>query len=131
MILADTSAWIELLRRTGSSQGLALEQALLLGDVVLGDLILVEVLQGINSPGQLKQAEAAFAQLDVETLCGPDIAFLAAANYRRLRADGITVRGTIDVIIASWCIENGVELLHRDRDCDLLEGSLPLTVHRG
>ncbi len=71
---------------------------------------------------------SAVGQLEQKTLCGPAIAAKAAENYRMLRRKGITVRGTIDAIIATWCIENGAYLLHNDRDFDRFAEHLALPV---
>jgi predicted nucleic acid-binding protein len=114
MILADTSVWIDLLNGSSTPETALLAAALYKGDVMMGDLILVEILQGMKS--QTRNSRAAFAFLDCVTLCGPGIARLAAENYSSLRRAGVTVRGTIDVIIATWCIENRVPLLETDRD---------------
>jgi predicted nucleic acid-binding protein len=96
----------------------------------MGDLVLVEILQGLKTPTQVKLVSAALTELKIATLCGPEIAPLAAANYRALRSKGITVRGTIDVIIATWCIENQTPLLHNDRDLQIMEDRLGLPVWR-
>jgi predicted nucleic acid-binding protein len=97
-------------------------------EVVLGDLIAVEILQGLREGSQLRLVEATLRAFRVVPLCGSEIAPKAAANYRTLRRRGITVRGTIDVIIATWCIENGARLLHNDRDFAAMEVALALPV---
>lgn len=130
MILADTSVWIDFLRQTDTRQTGLLESAILEGQVFMGDLILVEILQGVASKTQERQVVRAFGQLPVRTLCGPDLAPIAAANYRLLRRSGLTVRGTIDVIIATWCIENRVPLLHNDHDFSMMENELGLVTWR-
>lgn len=101
MILADTSVWIDFFRNPVSHQSVLLAQVIRSGDIVIGDLILVEILQGLKTTAQERQATAAFAQLETFTLCGPEIAPVAAENYRTLRRAGATVRGTINVIIAT------------------------------
>jgi predicted nucleic acid-binding protein len=58
------------------------------------------------------------------------VAVQAAANYRRLRTQGITVSKTIDLIIATFCINNDHELLHQDRDFIHFETHLGLTIFR-
>ena len=130
MILADTSVWVDFFKDVESRQTLLLRQAIVGGDVVIGDLILVEILQGLKFPMQIKQVSGALARLEIETLCGSAIAPLAAENYRRLRRGGLTVRGTIDIIIATWCIVNGVALLHSDRDFLPMERHLGLVAWR-
>ena len=128
MILADTSVWIEFFRDVDSPGTALLEAAVRDDEAFIGDLILVEILQGLRTQRQEKKVAAALAQLESVTLCGPQIAPIAAANYRALRRAGVTIRGTIDVIIATWCIENRVPLLHNDRDFDLMEERLGLVA---
>lgn len=131
MILPDTSVWIDFLAERYTPQVRTLTEAIWQGDAVPGDLVVVEVLQGVRTPAQLRRIEAAFGQVGITALCGPAIAPKAAANYRALRQRGVTIRGTIDVIIATWCIENAVTLLHDDRDFDAMEQHLGLVVWRG
>jgi predicted nucleic acid-binding protein len=121
MILADTSVWIDFLRYKQSPQVAELTQAVVDGEVVMGDLILVEILQGVRTPEQESAALEAFSKSRLVTLCGPELAPIAASNYRRLRRAGITARTTIDVIIATWCVENGASLIHSDRDFDMMQ----------
>jgi predicted nucleic acid-binding protein len=131
MILADTSVWIDFLNGSKTVQTPLLLQALEDGELLMGDLILVEILQGFSTARQTRLAEAALSQLDCRTLCGSEVAPVAAANYAKLRRAGITLRGTIDVIIATWCILNGVKLLHADRDFAAMERKLGSEAYRG
>lgn len=130
MILADTSAWIAFFRDSVSETSHRLRRALVNDKVVMGDLVFVELFQGFRHPAEIGLALSAIAGLDQKVLCGPALAPKAAANYRALRQRGITIRGTIDVIIATWCLENGAALLHDDRDFDVLERHLGLSVWR-
>jgi len=130
MILVDSSVWIDVLAERASANLLRFEAAMRRDALTVGDLIAVEVLQGFRHETRLRLAESALAQFDMVTLCGPEIASKAAANYRALRRRGITVRGTIDVIIATWCIENRTALLHDDRDFDVFERQLGLICAR-
>ena len=84
----------------------------------MGDLILAEVLQGFRSEQDFNQARKLMTALDVITLGGQDIALQAARNYRALRAQGVTIRKTIDTVIATRCIEDDLPLLYSDRDFD-------------
>jgi len=118
MILVDTSAWIDFLNDVDAPKTELVAATVRAGSAVVGDLILVELLQGLRTMAQERLAAAALSKLQNVLLCGPQIAPLAAANCRQLRRAGITIRGTIDVIIATWCIENSVPLLHNDRDFD-------------
>ena len=127
MILADTSAWIDYLRGTPTPAAEALDAVLGKEEVVVGDLILVELLQGYRQDKEAREIAAALSNLPIVTLCGPGLAVKAADNYRFLRAKGVTVRGTIDVIVATWCIANTVPLIAVDRDFHPMEKWLGLT----
>lgn len=126
MILADTSVWIDYLRGTPTPAAEALDAVFGKEEVVIGDLILVELLQGYRQDKEAREIVAALATLPIVTLCGPELAVRAADNYRFLRAKGVTVRGTIDVIIATWCIANNVRLIAVDRDFHPMEKWLGL-----
>lgn len=130
MILVDTSVWIEYLTRPYSEASQRMDDLFGRQEIVLGDLIMTEVLQGTREGRELRLVEAALATFRIVDLCGAAIAAKAAANYRFLRRRGITIRGTIDVVIATWCIENGAGLLHNDRDFDPLERELGLIALR-
>ena len=118
VILVDSSVWIDYFRGTASPEVEMLDALLGVEPVAIGDLILTEVLQGFTSDRDFKKAKELLFSLDVVTLCGPDIAVQAAMNYRKLRARGITIRKTIDTIIATRCIADGLTLLYSDRDFD-------------
>lgn len=130
MILVDTSVWIEYLSRAYTPASQRLDELFGREEIVLGDLIMTEVLQGTREGRELRLVEAALATFRIVTLCGEAMAPKAAANYRALRRRGITIRGTIDVIIATWCIETGAQLLHNDRDFDPIEREMGLAVLR-
>ena len=93
--------------------------------LAIGDLILTEVLQGVGSGRDFNQPRRLLTSLLVVDLGGRDIAIQAAKNYRALRALGVTVRKTIDTVIATRCIESGYTLLHNDRDFE------PFVTHLG
>jgi predicted nucleic acid-binding protein len=126
VILCDTSAWIDYFRGTDSDLTFQVRHELHHGRIIVGDLVLVEVLQGIRLPAQRRRVAEILASCRNESLCGTDMAHRAAAHYRALRQRGITIRGTIDVIIASWCIRYEVKLLHNDRDFSAMEAALGL-----
>lgn len=116
MILVDSSVWIDYFRSADTPQVAMLDSLLGRSRIAVGDLIAAEVLQGILDAGEFKRVANvfdAFAGLD---LCGYDLAVKAARNFRLLRSKGITVRKTIDTLIATRCIEDGLTLLHADRD---------------
>ena len=103
-----------------------LDDILGLEPIVIGDLILAEVLQGFRSHHEVRRARAALDTLIFEPMVGRDIALVSAGNYRALRAKGVTVRKTIDVLIATFCIENRHILLHSDRNFDPIKEHLGL-----
>ena len=115
LMLVDSSVWIDLFRRDQTPQVLILKRQLGQEAVVIGDLILAEILQGICK-AEVARVEAVLRPLYVVPLVGAEITRQSAANYRQLRRRGITVRKTIDCLIATWCIQNRVPLLHADRD---------------
>ena len=84
--------------------------------LLIGDVILLEVLQGVRSEIDAQRVEAALRRFDIVPMLGPELAVIAAAHYRRLRGVGITVRKTIDLIIGTFCIARGHALLTADRD---------------
>ena len=96
--------------------------------LVVGDLILAEVLQGFTDERGFNEARRMLGQLDQVIVGGSDLAVQAARNYRRLRALGVTVRGTVDVLIATRCLADGLRLLHSDRDFDAFDEHLGLRV---
>ena len=125
MILVDSSVWIDYFRGVPTPQSEILDSLLGNEPVVTGDLILAEVLQGFGSDRDFNQARKLLTSLVVIDLCGKDIAIQTAKNFRALRAMGVTVRKTIDTVIATRCIESGFKLLYSDRDFD------PFVQHLG
>ena len=126
MIVVDSSVWIDYFRGVDTRETMLLHGLLGVEPVVIGDLVLAEVLQGFRRERDLRRAEAALQTLIFRPMVGRAIAVASARNYRALRAVGVTVRKTIDVLIATFCIENGHALLHADRDFDPLERHLGL-----
>lgn len=116
MILVDSGVWIDYF--TGRSTPAADRLDLLLGDelVAIGDLMLTEVLQGFRADQDYRQARKLLLSLTVLNVLDASIALKSAVNFRALRKKGITVRKTVDAIIATFCIENGLPLLYSDRD---------------
>lgn len=130
MILADTSVWVDFFASRPTPQVARLREAVVNREILMGDLVLVEILQGIKRDSIRREVERKLAPIRCEVMCGPRLAPVAAANQRRLRQNGITIRGIVDVIIATWCIENRIQLLHADRDFAYLEQHLNLPVWR-
>jgi len=125
VILVDSSVWIDYFRNADTPQVALLDSMFGRSRLAVGDLIAAEVLQGVRDEREYKWVKKtldAFAHID---LCDYDLALKAADNYRALRAKGITIRKTIDTVIATRCIEDGLTLLHADRDFE------PFTEHLG
>jgi predicted nucleic acid-binding protein len=116
MVLVDSSVWIDQINQVASPQVRRLHELMPEEPLLIGDLILCEVLQGFRSEAQARLVERSLSRFESVTLCSPDLAVRAADNYRSLRARGITIRKTIDLIIGTFCIEHGHALLHSDRD---------------
>jgi predicted nucleic acid-binding protein len=116
MILVDSSVWIDYFRGRKTPETDLLDSVLGGSPVAIGDLILAEVLQGFASDKEFRAAESMLGALSLVVLGGKDIAIKAAKNHRLLRARGVTVRKTIDTIIATRCIEDSYALLFSDRD---------------
>ena len=125
MILVDSSVWIDYFRGTPTPEAEKLDLLLGTEPIATGDLILTEVLQGFVSDRDFNQAKKLLTSLLIVDLAGQDIAIQAARNFRVLRALGITVRKTIDTVIATRCIESRLSLLYSDRDFD------PFVEHLG
>jgi len=118
LILVDSSVWIDYFNGRSTPETEKLDQLLGAEDLAVGDLILVEVLQGFCDEREFESARRLLLSLSVVDLAGPDIAIKAARNYRSLRSRGFTIRKTIDCVIATYCIDRGYELLHSNRDFD-------------
>lgn len=128
MILVDSSVWIEYFKGTKTAQTETLDKLLGLEPLVIGDLILTEVLQGFDNDREFHDVRNMLTSLMVVELGGKEIATQAAKNSQALRGLGVTVRKTIDTIIATRCIESGYDLLHNDRDFDPFARHLGLRV---
>ncbi len=130
MILVDTSVWIDYFNGSDTRETSILDALLGTEPLLIGDLILVEVLRGFRSDAELARVTGLLGLLEFRELVGREVAIRSAFNYRSLRARGVTVRKTIDVIIGTWCILNNHQILHSDRDFDPLEKHLGLRVVR-
>ncbi|WP_166039564.1 PIN domain nuclease [Sphingosinicella sp. YJ22] len=125
MIFVDSSVWIDYFRGSATPETDRLDALLGQQELIVGDLVLTEVLQGFDAEQDFRTALGLFDTLTMVEIGGRDIALEAARNFRRLRAKAVTVRKTIDTLIATWCIEHRVPLLYSDRDFD------PFTRHLG
>lgn len=130
MVIIDTSAWIEYFR-DGNKKTVDKVDFCLENDFAgVGDLIYCEIIQGIKDARSRKKLSSFLLALPQYDLCGFHIAEKAAFNYRLLRSKGITIRKTIDVIIATFCIENDFELIHFDRDFNAMQTHLDLKAFK-
>jgi predicted nucleic acid-binding protein len=128
LILVDSSVWIDYFRGAATAQTEKLDALLGHEPLAIGDLILVEVLQGFDTDREFNQARRMLTALQVVEIGGVEIAIQAARNLRELRKCGVTVRKAIDTIIATRCIASGYDLLHSDRDFDPFAEHLGLRV---
>lgn len=125
MILVDSSVWIEYFNGVENRETNFLDEILGTEPVGIGDLMLTEVLRGFRSHAGYRTAKALLLDLPIFDIGGKDRALLAADNYRKLRQRGVTVRKTIDALIATFCLDQKCSLLFRDRDF------LPFVKHLG
>jgi len=123
VILVDSSVWINYFNGISSWQTDFLDHYLSKTPIIIGDLILTEVLQGFRSNADFETAKNFLSVLQFRQIGGYNVAIQSANNYRILRKSGITVRKTIDIIIATFCIIEGLTLLHDDRDFE------PMATH--
>ncbi len=126
MILVDSSVWIDHFRDAATEPVLRLRALIERELLLVGDLVLCEVLQGVRSDAEARLVEEALREFELVTLVNPELAIIAAANYRLLRRRGVTVRTTVDLVIGTFCIERGHVLLHNDRDFEPMERFLGL-----
>lgn len=128
MILIDSSVWIAYFNGKITPQTDWLDAALGKEIIVIGDILLVEVLQGFKNDGDFRQAKVLLSSFPFMEMLGKEMAVKCAENYRLLRKKGVTVRKTIDVIIGTFCIHHNLTLLHDDQDFVPLVKHLKLKV---
>ncbi len=128
MVIVDTTVWIDYLRGAENPETAWLDRELTRQRLGLTDLILCEVLQGVRGDVAFGQVRDELLGFQVFETGGKDLAIASALNYRALREKGYTVRRTIDCLIATFCLQAGHELLHRDRDFDGFEKGMGLRV---
>ena len=123
MLVVDSSVWIDYFNGTPNPARAVLRKLLDEGELrlVVPDLVMFEVLRGFRHERDFRQARLLFESLDIEEAGGAALALAAAQHVRSLRAAGVTPRSSIDVLVATFCIENDYALLHRDRDFDAFE----------
>lgn len=128
MVIVDTSVWVDYFRGSKTPATTWLDRELAYQRIGLIDFILMEVLQGIREARQFTAARDELLKLEIFAPHDTTLAILAAEHYRALRGQGFTVRKAIDCWIATFCLLEGHELLHNDRDFDLFESELSLRV---
>ena len=128
MRVVDSSVWIDYFNGKRTKQTSLLDSFLGNELIVIGGIILTEVLQGFRNDKDFNKAKQLLGSVIFREMLGEDLAIKSAKNYRRLRKKGVTVRKTIDVMIATFCIANNLPLLHDDRDFRPMERHLNLKV---
>ncbi len=121
MLMVDTTVWVDYFNGQINPETDYLHQVLAEELILVGDLILAETLQGFREDRDFQLAKAALANFEQVAMLNTDLAIRSAQNYRYLRKAGITVRKTIDCLIATFCIVENHSLLHRDQDFDVFE----------
>ena len=131
MIIVDSTVWVDYINGKSNEETRLLEARIGQEDIGLTDLIFCEVLQGIRAEREFEEVKRELLEFSIFPSGGMEMAIESATNYQKLRAKGFTVRKTIDCWIATFCLREGHELLHRDRDFDPFESELGLRVVRG
>jgi predicted nucleic acid-binding protein len=116
VIVVDSSVWIDFLNGRDAPHVRRLRALLGSEEIVVGDLMVCEVLQGLESERAAREVESLLRRFEIVPMVGHEIAVRAASHFRSLRRHGITIRKTIDLLIGTWCIENRRPLLHNDGD---------------
>ena len=128
MLVVDTTVWVDYFNGQINPETDYLDRALTEELILVGDLILAETLQGFRSDKDFMKAQAALSKFEQAEMVNGELALKSAQHYRALRKMGITVRKTIDCLIATYCIAENHSLLHRDVDFDAFEEHLGLQV---
>jgi len=128
MTVVDTTVWIDVLQGRSNARSQWLSRNLTVESLALTDLILCEILQGVHRDASFPLFQQDLLRFSILETGGADLAVASAKNYRALRKQGITIRSTIDCMTATFCIREGYQLLHNDRDFDPFEKHLGLKV---
>lgn len=128
MIMVDSSVWIDYFNGTETLATKKLDDLLGVQPVCTGDLILVEVLQGFRHDQDYQTAKNLLCTLPIHAMLGINMSLKSIDNFRKLRKQGITIRKTMDTMIATYCIENQLPLLHSDKDFQPFQQFLGLRV---
>jgi predicted nucleic acid-binding protein len=116
VIVVDSSVWIDFLNGRNAAHVRRLRAVFGNVEIIVGDLMLCEVLQGLDGEEKAQEVELLLHRFEIVPMTGDAVAVTAARNFRSLRRRGITIRKTIDLLIGTWCIENRKPLLHNDSD---------------
>jgi predicted nucleic acid-binding protein len=128
MVIVDTTVWVDYLHGTRNQETEWLDREVGREEIGLTDLILCEVLQGVQGDDEYRRVRMLLSEFELFETGGEEFCIAAAENYRKLRKRGRTVRKTIDCLIATFCVRNGHSLLHRDNDFRHFEELLGLAV---
>ena len=126
MVIVDTSVWIDFFNGKIDEQTDKLNELLTSENLIIGDIILAEILQGFKSDRDFNTAKNILNELPCYAISSKKIAIKSSENFRLLRKKGITVRKTIDMLIGTFCIENNIPLLHSDKDFQPMQKYLGL-----
>jgi predicted nucleic acid-binding protein len=130
VIVVDTSVWIDVLNETSSPRALRCVELIEGGEpIALTDIVFTEILQGFRSDREARLVERHLKAFPVLRLDGLDDLALAAELYRRARRAGVTIRKTLDCLIAAPCVRTGAPILHSDADFDRLAECTPLRLY--
>jgi predicted nucleic acid-binding protein len=130
MVTVDTSVWIDFFKGRTTPPTQQLERILIdaTQEIVVLDLVLFEILMGVKDEREYQLVSGTLSPFVVPSAGGKDVAMSAAKIYRQLRQKGLTVRSSVDLLIAAWCLINASELLHNDRDFDAIASHFPLQI---
>lgn len=126
MILVDSSVWIDYFNGKVTGKTDWLDSAIGDKEIIVGDIILTEILQGFQNDNDFRAAQKLLSDFPFMEMSGQDLAIKSALNYRFLRKNGVTVWKTIDVMIGTFCVHYHFALLHDDRDFEPMEKFLKL-----
>ena len=130
MILVDSSVWIDYFNGKATDKTDWLDSAIGDKEIIVGDIVLTEVLQGFQNDNDFRTARKLLLEFPFMEMVGQELAIMSAMNYRFLRKHGVTVRKTIDVMIGTFCIHYHFSLLHNDKDFEPMEKYLKLKTIR-
>lgn len=130
-ILVDTSVWIDFFNGINSPGAGTLHKMIEAEDpVCIADVILAETLQGFKNNEEFESAKTHLLHFPIYSLQSPEGYVRAAQLYRACRKEGITIRKTIDCLIAQTALDHSLFLLHQDSDFDRIATACGLRIFR-